>query len=84
MYVFTTLELQIKNHNDTLLHTHFGQLKSQRLSRQRGKTNVELPTVTLMYNWRVICQSLIEKNTQILCLCDPMTTDYMVIQDTKR
>lgn len=63
MYVFTTMELQIKNHNDTLLHTHFGQLKSQRLSRQRGKTNVELPTVTLMYNWRVICQSLIEKNT---------------------
>lgn len=63
MYAFTTVELQIENHNETLLHTHFRQLKSPRLSRQRGKTNVELPTITLMYNWRVICQSLIEKNT---------------------
>lgn len=63
MYAFTTVELQIENHNETLLHTHFRQLKSQRLSRQRGKTNVELPTITLMYNWGVICQSLIEKNT---------------------
>lgn len=35
----------------TMRHYYFRQLKSQGLSRQRGKTNVALPTITLMYNW---------------------------------
>lgn len=68
MYAFTTMEMQIKNHSEILLHTHFIQPKSQRLTRQRGKTNVELPTITLIYNWRIIWQSFTEENIDSVSL----------------